>query len=366
MTANAHHFDALQRAAQVVDSMSELLWSLSASRLFRPRGGPGMNETSFTDLLLNFLEGHAVVQQYQFGGAEEAVVGADWEWWIGADDLGWRCARIQAKRTFPKVNRSREVVPDAVPVYRELKHTVGKSGRLQMDVLIDGARDGVDPHTKAAEPDLVGVLDPYYVFYNGWPPSTFSRETIDDATVVQNNEIAIAQSAMRRTDHPRWGEWAVIREHHRATCSTCRWMLCGCSTHRAVTSCSAPTPQFTHELLPFWGAGTMPAEHVRAVYKGSSNTIQVTPYLGRSLPLSTVLFDQWDVLTNGGGPAPDRRISDRLPVYADAVRDLGNGDAGEYARQMIRQFSDVGGLAIGHVAVTDIGRSQERLRQATT
>lgn len=317
-----------------------------------------MNETSFTDLLLNFLEGHAVVQQYQFGGAEEAVVGADWEWWIGADGLGWRCARIQAKRAFAKSTKSRGAIHDEVPVYRELSHQVGGRGPLQMDVLIDGARTGLDPLTGSAEPDLVGVLDPYYAFYNGWPPSTFSGETLDDATVVQNNEIAIAQSAMRRTDHPRWGEWAVIREHHRATCSTCRWMLCGCSTHRAVTPCSAPTPGFTDELLPFWGAGTMPAEHVRAVYKGSSNILQVTPYLARSLPLSTVLFDQWDVLTHGDGQAPDRRTSDRLPVYAAAVRDLGSGDAGEYARQMMRQFSDVGGLAIGHVAVTDIGRNQ--------
>lgn len=358
MAANAYHFDALQRAAQVVDSMSELFWSLSASRLLRPRGGPGMNETSFTDLLLNFLEGHAVVQQYQFSGAEEAVVGADWEWWIGADDLGWRCARIQAKRASPKSTKSRGAIHDEVPVYRELSHKVGGTGPLQMDVFIDAARDGVDPRSKRPDPDLVGVLDPYYVFYNGWPPSTFSLETLDDATVVQNNELAIAQSAMRRTDHPRWGEWAITRAHHRATCSTCGWLLCGCSRHWRATSCSAPTPEFTHELLPFWGAGTMPAEDVRAVYKGSSPGLQVTPYLARSLPLSTVLFDQWDVLTHGHGQAPGPRISDQLPVYAAAVRNLGSGDAGEYARLMLRQFSEVGSLAIGHVAVTDIGRDQ--------
>lgn len=357
MAANAYHFEALQRAAQVVDSVSEMFWRLSASRLLGPRGVPRVHETSFTELLLISLEGHEVLQQYQFDGAEEAVVGADWEWWIGADGLGWRCARIQAKRAFPKTAKSRGAIHDEVPVYPELKHKVGKSGRLQMDVLIDGARDGVDPRTKQPNPDLVGVLDPYYVFYNGWPRSTFSRESPDDVTVVQNNEFAIMGRAMRRTDHPHWGEWAVTRQHHFATCGSCEWLLCGCSESLERAWCSAPVPEFTRDLLPFWGTSAMSAEDVRTVYKGSANN-EVTPYLARSLPLSTVLFDQWDVISHGDDQAPARRISGRLPVYADAVRNFGSADSGEDARQTLLQFSDEGRLAVGHVAVTDIGRDQ--------
>lgn len=86
-----------------------------------------------------------------FNATEEAEVGADWEWWIGADGEGWICLRIQAKRAYGRT-------------YPELKHPGGKSHVFQYDALIAGC----DPFQSEF---------PLHVFYNGWPAGTFRAGT---------------------------------------------------------------------------------------------------------------------------------------------------------------------------------------------
>ncbi|MFI5528177.1 DUF6615 family protein [Kitasatospora sp. NPDC051853] len=87
---------------------------------------------------------------WQSSVSEEAKTGADWEWWIGDDEVGWLCVRMQAKRAY------------ADDTYDQLRH--GDAGNRQYDKLIRGC----DP----AEGRF-----PFHVFYNGWPEGTFHEGT---------------------------------------------------------------------------------------------------------------------------------------------------------------------------------------------
>ncbi|WP_218829576.1 hypothetical protein [Rhodococcoides fascians] len=364
MTGDSKHYEAILRAAQAMDTVSAMFWKLSATRLHGPRGAARLNEPAFTELLLLLLEGHQVLQQYQFTGGQESAVGADWEWWIGADDLGWRCARIQAKRVFPRIDTASRPIPDGVPLYKQLDHTVGRTGGpLQMDVLINGANLGVDPDTKKPDRDLVGVLDPYYVFFNGWPERTFSRESISDVDVAQADELRVAINAMIRTDQPAWGDWAVRRLQHQMFCGTCPPPPGRVTKQHENAAPVTHLSRLTREQLQYWGVSAMPALTVRNEYRRTSD-VSVMPYLAQSLPLSTILFDQWMVLSHQLGP--DRRVRSALPPYADAVRNFGGGEDGvANALGWLSNFDEQRGFGVSRVAVTDIGiyTNQQQVRR---
>jgi len=79
---------------------------------------------------------------------EGTQTGADWEWWLGAQD-GWLGLRVQAKRLHP-----------GKMVYETLDHS--REGQLQVDILIEDA--------------LATGLVPLYCFYNFWDPAQFNPD----------------------------------------------------------------------------------------------------------------------------------------------------------------------------------------------
>lgn len=102
------------------------------------------NEPSITDL--NLFELKVLHPQrvfvWRLGTAAEAIVGADWEWYIG-DSAGWYPMRVQAKRLYTRSQR-----------YEQLRTP---HGVRQMGKLIANA----------------GHMDAAYCFYNaGWPSNT--------------------------------------------------------------------------------------------------------------------------------------------------------------------------------------------------
>lgn len=358
----SRHHAALHRAARVADEISAMFWGISSTRQFGVRGSVRLNEPSFTEWLLVFLEGNQVLTQYQFTGSQESRIGADWEWWIGADGLGWRCARIQAKRAY--VNSFG--VP---PTYDRLNHTVGDPPQAQINLLIDGAANGINPSTGRAEAELVGVIQPYYVFYNGWPDSS----SISELDTLAGNFWQITEHARRRNDHPVWGEWAVQSMAHFTTCRICRqsehvqW-LAHCATCQSCRGsveppatpqswqserCLTPVASLTHRELVYWGASTLDAFTTKTVLDTNPSPHNITPYFGQSLPFSTILFDQWDVLSTVSKSEP-RPIAQSLPGYAQAVRYLERPDDGPDALGMLSQYDD---LAVRRVAVTDFARA---------
>lgn len=356
-----HHHAELHRVARLADEISSMFWRLSSTRQ-SVRGGVRLNEPSFTEWLLVFLEGHQALAQYQFTGKQESRIGADWEWWIGADGLGWRCARIQAKRSY--VNRF-----GAAPTYDRLDHPVGDPPQQQIDLLLDGSANGVHPDTGNPDTDLVGVIQPYYVFYNGWPESS----SIKELETLTGNFSRITEHARRRNDHPDWGEWAVQSLAHLTTCRVCRQSehvqllahYATCPRCRGTAAppvmprswqseiCLTPVASLSERELPYWGASALDASATKAILDTQSNELNVTPYFGQSLPFSTILFDQWDILSAVGDPEP-RPIAESLPDYAEAVRFHGRTNGGPDALGMLSQYDDLG---VRRVGVTDFARA---------
>ncbi|OLT46406.1 hypothetical protein BJF87_22590 [Gordonia sp. CNJ-863] len=308
------------------------------------------SETTITDTFLESLDAIGVIEYYKFDAHdEEPRLGADWEWWIGSDADGWRCARIQAKRA----KHYAPATSDVTPAYSELKHKV--NGQLQIDVLISSCDKGLKPDG-TTDRHLSEVIKPYYAFYNGWPASVYPHT--DDVTALSANESSIAAHASQRTDRPEWGDWAHIRRLHHHSCPHCIWYCCcwpgdDCGHD---SRCPVPLPEFTSALLPYWGISTLPARNVRTTYLGTTPRLKALPYFAQSLPISTILFDLWAPLDD---PAGGNSI-ERLPDYADAVRGLGEPDTRDDNLGRLAEFS-TGDQRFGvHVVmVTDNTRDQQ-------
>jgi hypothetical protein len=105
--------------------------------------GMSFAETSLTDEnLLELAIKHPALRVHKFASGDEADSGADWEWWIGSDQTGWLCLRVQAKRVYGHE-------------YKELTKGGRAPARFQYDTLIG-----------CCDPER-GVY-PLHVFYNGW------------------------------------------------------------------------------------------------------------------------------------------------------------------------------------------------------
>ena len=115
--------------------------------------GRRFDETAVTDNLLFTLQNQVPgLLTYQSNQVQERNSGADWEWWIGDDQAGWICLRIQAKRVYED------------NTYRMLKHRGAGEDAFQYDTLIKGCN-----------PDQARYA--FHVFYNGWPEGTFEEGT---------------------------------------------------------------------------------------------------------------------------------------------------------------------------------------------
>ncbi len=115
--------------------------------------GRRFDEASITDNLLFTLQNQVPgLLTYQSNQVQERDSGADWEWWIGDDQAGWICLRIQAKRAYQD------------NTYRMLKHPGAGEDAFQYDTLIKGCN-----------PDQARYA--FHVFYNGWPEGTFEDGT---------------------------------------------------------------------------------------------------------------------------------------------------------------------------------------------
>ncbi|WJG15915.1 hypothetical protein PWF70_23565 (plasmid) [Gordonia sp. Swx-4] len=120
------HYAALLRAAGSLDQLSHSAWDISKGSYLSGKGRVRRSETTITDTFLESLDAIGVIEYYKFDAHdEEPRLGADWEWWIGSDADGWRCARIQAKRA----KHYAPATSDVTPAYSELKHKV--NGQLQ-------------------------------------------------------------------------------------------------------------------------------------------------------------------------------------------------------------------------------------------
>ncbi|WBB53892.1 DUF6615 family protein [Verrucosispora sp. WMMD573] len=112
------------------------------------RVGLKFSETSITDHNLWILDrSHPTLTVHKLNQNQEALVGADWEWWIGSTREGWIRLAIQAKRVH---GRS----------YSQLGHPGNADDNYQYDLLIDSC-------------DLRYGEYPLHIFYNGWPIGRF-------------------------------------------------------------------------------------------------------------------------------------------------------------------------------------------------
>ena len=112
--------------------------------------GSSLGEESITDyFILNLTRLHPQgIHSWKFNHREESqLTGADWDWWIGSNS-GWYGLLMQAKRLYLYHDNSPEK-------YKSLPHQIGKSGKLQVDLLIEDAKSR--------------NMYPLYCFYNYFP-----------------------------------------------------------------------------------------------------------------------------------------------------------------------------------------------------
>lgn len=127
-----------------MDELADLTWERVA---FADRGFSFREDSITEHNLFELARHHPQLRVQRFNGAEEAVNGADWEWWVGGPGQGWVGLRIQAKK----------LAIDGT--YHEISHTTAHR-RRQYDVLINSC---FEDQEKYAVPIL-----PLYCFYNGW------------------------------------------------------------------------------------------------------------------------------------------------------------------------------------------------------
>ncbi|NKT45948.1 hypothetical protein GS676_24670 [Rhodococcus hoagii] len=91
----------------------------------------------------------------RFNQSEEKSTGADWEWWVGSQNLGWFRLRIQAKRVHEKK-------------YTQLDHRgdIEAGHEFQYQTLIADCQDN--------------ATYPFHVFFNGWPETRFAESFKSD------------------------------------------------------------------------------------------------------------------------------------------------------------------------------------------
>lgn len=129
-----------------MDRLSKATWERVMIGDF---AGLKFREDSITDeLLFTLMRKHPQLAVRRLNQNEEKKAGADWEWWIGSQRLGWFRLKIQAKRVHGTK-------------YKELDHRgdVEVGHEFQYQTLIAGCQEE--------------STYPFHVFFNGWPPNRF-------------------------------------------------------------------------------------------------------------------------------------------------------------------------------------------------
>ncbi len=117
-------------------------------------------EDSITDHnLWKLAQQHSGLAVHRFDQSAEHATGADWEWWVGSDALGWVAMRIQAKRVDARS-------------YRQLGHPGERDDEYQYDTLLRSCRADA------------GATYPLHVFYNGWPDTLYGGHLWPPGTPV--------------------------------------------------------------------------------------------------------------------------------------------------------------------------------------
>jgi hypothetical protein len=130
---------SLSSLCPTLERECERIWTDLASSY--SSGISRKEETITDDLLLAIHNAHPhEVLTFPFRRADEAITGADWEWWLSDGKL-WFGLLIQAKKLDPASHK-----------YHGIKHLVGASRTPQIDLLIKQAR--------------LKSIDPLYFFYN--------------------------------------------------------------------------------------------------------------------------------------------------------------------------------------------------------
>lgn len=136
----------LAQLTQDMDSLSRSTWDrVMIGDIARLK----FREDSITDeILFTLMKRHPQLAVKRFSQNEEKTSGADWEWWVGSQGLGWFRLRIQAKRVHDKS-------------YRELDHRgdTDAGHEFQYQTLIAGCNKD--------------ATYPFHIFFNGWPQARF-------------------------------------------------------------------------------------------------------------------------------------------------------------------------------------------------
>lgn len=340
----------LESIATLCDNFGAQVYSAVEDdwEFFSSPGQVTLDEEFHTKTLIRSLRGAPGIMQWTFSRHGESRSGADWEWWIGSKRLGWRCARIQAKIAHPRRQNGRAE-------YLTLGHEVGKKPhrRRQIDLLIEGAyRDSSNSKGKAtgvrardANPSKIFV-DPYYCFYNGpIRNSSAARDMLP--LIIASQGCAVDLAAEQRTEVPEWAEW-VRNWSHFPNCSKALegwpWQLC--------RECAAKGPQPLRRHVRYWGAAVVPADIVWDRFVGSGGSTSAESHLRGALPLSTVLFTEYERLNSaiGGGGLPSYAEM-MLDAMLDRRRQASDSDSDGW-------FADIEGLAaevdVGSVGIIDV------------
>ncbi|MEU1525528.1 DUF6615 family protein [Nocardia rhamnosiphila] len=130
---------------QDMDRLSKATWERV---LIGDVSGLKFREDSLTDEnLFSLMRNHPQLSVRRFNQNAEKESGADWEWYVGMDSIGWFRLRIQAKRIHGAS-------------YRELDHPGRLVGEYQYQTLISGCESETATY-------------PFHVFYNGWSCDRF-------------------------------------------------------------------------------------------------------------------------------------------------------------------------------------------------
>jgi hypothetical protein len=172
--------------------------------------GVALHEETLTDLVsMELASARPILQVRQFPRRDEAVTGADWDWWIGSHAQGWVRVLIQAKKLF---------LPGAT--YKSLRHKVadGRDPPMQLERLAQFA--------------LKANALPYYCFFNG---NVVAEEPAPDwgCTLAQLGDVRWAHEPRRPRDF-----FTV-----RSECNAIPWHRCFNHLRNS---------KVTHEKLPDW------------------------------------------------------------------------------------------------------------------
>jgi hypothetical protein len=138
----------------------------------------------------------------------EREFGYDWEWWVRVGQKPWIVMFLQAKKLNPRKGK-----------YDALAHRISKSGKLQIDLLWQHAKE------------LGGI--PLYAFYNGPRPSVEAwncRSTPDDqqfgCSIVPLHIVRTFMRSRRR--RPKVTDFENLHENNQAVpwrCIVCASQL---------------------------------------------------------------------------------------------------------------------------------------------